>query len=346
MAPGTLTVVKNWPAPAQFTAAKLEQVGFREGRLSYVRHYPLDRFADGRNRIQIRNIPQLAPPNKVAHYKEMMKPYTNNRDRLIMPPMVVTGDGWLLDGNTRTEAAFGLNWSTFHAIVLADSYEGAPQSLINRFKTLGARLNNDHGEPLPAADIERIALGILADDPGMSTVDLAALMQVSRAKITNAQNAHKATVRAERLSVALAPQVTRTHLADLGAKDDRFTDLVFVGLLSLIRDRNLSTNEQRVIIRRLAEHGSEEAKLGYLREEYESRDVMVPGTVGRKPPTSGIARQRAGFFLRFENREGALVEPSPAAAALHRQTLTRLLGVVSKALSAQEALDFQRDLQG
>ena len=56
-----------------------------------------------------------------------------------MPPIVVTKDGHLVDGNTRTAAALHNKYPSIQALVLTDNYEGATEKVEQRLRLLARR---------------------------------------------------------------------------------------------------------------------------------------------------------------------------------------------------------------
>lgn len=335
-----ITTMKSLPPSAQSTAAKLATLGFGERRWRYDSSHPLSEAAKV---VQIRGIAERAPVKKVSHYAEMLRPFTpaRLRSQMMFPPMVFTNDGYLLDGNTRDRAAQKLGWITFPAIVLNDDYEGANEMLLEKFKSIGALLNLGNGTDLSRTDVERLLLEIVKDDD--SPADIARKLQVSRSTVMNLMNARKAYRRAEELGVDLseAARITRTHMSDLGASLDKYTDPVYVNFLELIRDAELSTNEQRSIAKQVFAAGLESEKMEIVSAERTSRHGKVTGHAGR-PPQSAQLRQALGKVLKFEDSPGRAVEDDPASSQAHRVVIWKAIEVLRKISNEQDILDSRR----
>jgi hypothetical protein len=338
MAPPIMTM-KSLPPVAQSTAAKIATLGFGERRWRYEGNHDL---AEASKVSQVRDIEDRAPAKKVAHYAEMLRPFTGARLRgqMTFPPVIYTNDGYLLDGNTRDQAARRLGWVTFPAIVLNDNWEGANEALMEKFLSLGTLLNITNGTDLSRANVERLLAQIVKDDD--SPADIAKKLQVSRSTVMNLMNATKTRKRADELGVDLSgAKITRTHLSDLGAAIDKFTNPVFVNFLELIRDAELSTNEQRSIAKRIFAAGEEFQKMEIISEERASRHGKVTGHAGR-PPQSAQLRQALGKILKFKDNPGRAVEDAPESSQLHRTVIWEAISTLQKIANEQDIQDSKR----
>lgn len=337
--------ISSFPGQAQGTALKIVLAEFPE----YSFHYaPNHELADPSMGMQIRDDENRAPSKRVAHYREMMRPYTGNRGDLIMPPVVFSADGYLLDGWTRTEAARGLGWHTYPAIVLDDTYNGAPDALMEKFHTLSAMLNLTHGTGLSTAETERaillVAKGVDLDSPG-AVADLARKLQISRSWATGLLNARTSNERAARLGVDLtgAKWITRTHMADLGAWREKLSNPVFKALLELTRDAKLSTPDQRSIARAVFACETEEEKLSLLAGELASRDSVVNGHHGR-PSDAAKLRQALGKVAKYRANPGQAVETIAGGADTHVEAIDEAIAVLYTIRNEQLKLAHSRTL--
>ena len=91
----------------------VERFGFQ---CELVDEYSLPDLA---RRLQIRNEKNYAPSGKVQEIRAAIE----RGERL--PPIVVTKDGHLVDGNTRVTAAQRTKSPYIHVVVLGVNYEGA-----------------------------------------------------------------------------------------------------------------------------------------------------------------------------------------------------------------------------
>lgn len=335
--------ISSMPGQAQGTALKLVLAGFPEGSFHYAPNHEL---ADPAMGMQIRDDENRAPAKRVAHYREMMKPYTLNRADLLMPPVVFTGDGYLLDGWTRTEGARGLNWMTYPAIVLDDYYEGAPEALEEKFNVASAMLNLTHGTGLSTAETERVILlvskSIDLEAPG-AVAELARKLQISRSWAANLLASRTANERAARLNIDLsnAPWITRTHMADLGNWREKMTNPVFKALLELTRDAKLSTPDQRALAKQVFACGTEEEKLELIAGELSSRDAQVNGHHGR-PSDAARLRQALGRVTKYQPIPGQAVETIAGGSSTHLEVIDQAIATLYLIRGEQLKLDARR----
>lgn len=335
--------ISSFPGQAQGTALKIVLAEFPEGTFVYAPNHDL---ADPSMGMQIRDDQNRAPVKTVARYREIMKPYLLNRNDLLMPPVVFTADGYLLDGWTRTEAARGLNWLTYPAIVLDDNYQGAPEALVEKFHTLSAMLNLTHGTGLSTAETERaillVAKNIDLDAPG-AVNELARKLQISRSWANGLLSAREANERAARVGVDLsgATWITRTHMADLGNWREKMTNPVFKALLEHVRDAKLSTPAQRVLAKQVFACDTEEEKLALIAGEVSSLGNVTNGHHGR-PSDAAKLRQALGKITRYTDSPGVPVETIAGGSDTHVKTIDAAIRTLYAIRDEQLKLDHQR----
>lgn len=334
-----IILIKSLPGNAQLTAAKMLLLGFRERTWRYRGNYDLE---TAQFQVQVRDGSEVAPQMEVAKYAEMMKPYLTNREQLTMPPVVVTADGYVIDGNTRIAAARKLGWMTYPAFILGDAYEGAPASLISRFKMLGTMLNTTHGRGLSRERLEELILEVSRDGDGAE--DISRKLQISRNIVVSTLRAREASVRLLGLDVDMrAPHISKTHLSTLGNRSSNFNDEPYRKLGLLVRDTSMSTTEQNVLIKKLMALGTDEAKLSAIEAEATSRNANA--VTGRgKPPRPAQLRQHLGFVLKYADDPGELVETlgDKTACLDQSRTIRDALSVLYEVLSKQEKLNGDR----
>jgi len=335
--PHVITRLKSLPPQAQLTAAKLGVLGFEEGSWFYDINQALAKPLPSEV-LQVRNIKDQAPRMQVGHYMEVLRPYTLNRAGMLMPPVVITNDGILLDGNTRTEAAKRLDWETFPALVLNDRWSGAPRSLQDQMIKLATVLNTTHGKGLSPADIERLVLQLAQSDS--SAADLAKQLQVSRSTVKNVLYAREAREWAVELGISVnSERITRSHLSNLGVQIQKLTEPVFRAVLKLVLETGLNANGERDLIKALNTLRTEEEKLDRIAAERASLDSMTKGYATR-PSTAARMRQALGHVNNHE--PGDLVEVAPANCAAHKQVILTAIRKLEETLRLQLELEQDR----
>jgi transcriptional regulator with XRE-family HTH domain len=337
--------ISSLPGQAQLTALRLAAAGYPEGTWYYS---PNHNLADPGMGVQVRGDKDRAPRNKVKQYAGVMKDFTLNRDQLLFPPVVFTSDDYLVDGWTRTEAARELDWMTFPAIVLLDSYQGADEARLDKFMLTGGALNLDHGNNLSIADTERLILnvskGLDLSTPG-APAEIAKRLGISRSWVSNLLNARTAYERAERLGIDLshAPMITRTHMAYLGNNREKLSNPVFAELLKLMIDAKLSTTDTPPLARRVFAEEDEQKKLDLLAGERASLDGLITGHSTR-PSDAARMRRALGNITKYRTNPGLAVEDNPANAGLHEEVIDDAIAVLYTIKSAQRKQNHERAL--
>ena len=128
--------------------------------------YDLSRVSVDR-RVQVREAKHYAPKDSVARYAIQMA-------QSKFPPIVMTSDDWIVDGNTRVGAALTREMKFFPAIVLDIAWGTASTKQQNELHALAATLNAQNGVPLTAGEIREvtpkfIALGWKAEQIGRAS---------------------------------------------------------------------------------------------------------------------------------------------------------------------------------
>jgi hypothetical protein len=330
-----ITSLKSLPGSAQSTAATLAALGFPEGRWHYVSEYPL---AAPDKKVQVRNIRQTAPPKKVAHYMEVMRPFTKDRSGLVMPPVIYSQDGHLLDGNTRDAAARKLGWTTYPAIILEDNYKDAPQAIEDMFRTVSVRFNRINGEPLSNDDLEQHILALAR--PGDSPTDLSRRLQVPLTMVKNVLAARSAKGKLKELGIDLSdyPHIHRTHFSYIGYKLGVWHDEPLRAFAELLKLK-VPANDAYTMQKRFLALPSDEEILKAIQVEHASRADISKGYVTR-PSRSAQLRQHLGFVIKYT--PGDLVESIPGSENQHLEVLRDAIIRLQRIRDEQERLVARR----
>jgi hypothetical protein len=195
---------------------------------------------------QARAVANRATRERVEEYMEGMKagsPY---------PPLVLRGtERIMLDGNTRCEAAQGLDITHFPVYIVHDI---ATNGLA---LALSTAINQLNGDRLTEADAMHSALELLDGDLELPITKVAALVNRSPAQIRNWEAIHAATQHAERLGISeqfrSVHHGTRRKLAKV-TLDEPFRRLV--DLLSVVK--NIPAKELTALIEEIGKASSEQ----------------------------------------------------------------------------------------
>lgn len=323
-----ITREQDLPPFAQPYAARISLLGFG---WRFIKEH---RLLDTSKRVQVRDIAAVAPQREVAKYATALK----RGDQ--MPPVVVTADGYLVDGATRTEAARRVGWRTFPAFQLEVNAEDAPEAVMRQLVILGSAFNLTHGRGMNSGNVTKLIEAVSDDDD--SPKDIARKLHISEATATTAMNAAKARRRIDKLGIDLNGALTNTHLKMLGQKSAKLTSPVFAELVILTQDARLTLSGLSDLCKRLEGTETERERLQLLAAERESyRDVIEGGAVN---PSRAAKLRRSLGFLNGQDPE-MLVELEPRASRDHIRALLEAAEKLQKVLSAQEQVEVARSVK-
>jgi hypothetical protein len=322
-----LTRLEELPPYAQENVTRVRTFGFG---WSFVEE---NRLADASRRIQVRTIAQLAPPHETTLYEQALR----RGDQF--PPVIVTADGYLIDGHTRTEAARKLGWKTFPAIRLDVKVEGAPASVRHQLTALGTAFNAVHGKRMSAANFAEIIDTIAVEDD--TPKDIARRLRIGESTANTLLNAAKAKHRAARLGVTLNGTLTNSHLKLFGGKSQQFTDPVFSGFIQLTQDARLTINATTDLSKRLANAGTERERLNIIENERHGYRSVIDG--GTSNPTKAARLRQSLGFLNGQEDPDQLAELDPHASKVHIEALRDAAMRLALVLEAQERVERTRN---
>lgn len=324
-----ITTAANLPSYAQGSIGKLKLFGFsnENGQLAW-KFFEEYRLADTARRVQVRDTGTLAPGREVSQYAQAMK----RGDQF--PPVILTEDGYLVDGSTRTEAARKARIPRLPAFILSVNYEDAPEAMRRQFVALGASFNIIHGKRMSAANI--VAIIDQVSDEDDRPADIARKLSVPLATAQTAMAAAKTARRAKVLGTELNGSLTSTHLKILGNKSDKLTGPVFREILELTQDAKLSVPAMTSLMRRTEREETEHARLAILHAERTALQGVIDGGESR-PSRAARLRQALGVLISTED-PGLLVELAPGAQADHARTLEEAADRLAEVMKAQAKL--------
>jgi hypothetical protein len=322
-----ITKEESLPGYAQSTAPRIKVFGF-----NWV-FFPEWKLADPDHRVQVRPIAQLAPLREVTKYAQDLK----RGDQ--MPPVIMTSDGYLIDGHTRTEACRKIGRTTFPTFILDVNYSDATDSQRKQLQALGASMNLTHGRGMNIAAVAAIIESITYDDT--SPKQLAKDLHIPESTANTYLNAAKTRRRARRVGVELNATLTNSHLRLFGNKAKYFSDQVFKEFITLSQDAHLTVPATTALSRRLEGMGTESERLEVLKVEREAYSDIITG--GQANP-SKAAKLRQSLGLLINTDAEVLAEMNPQAAHLHAQTLKKAWEQLENVMIAQTQVERARQV--
>jgi ATP-dependent protease HslVU (ClpYQ) peptidase subunit len=293
-----------------------------------VAEYDLDEIKD---RVQIRSEKHVAPAARVKEYAQRMKAEQT-------PPILVTEDGYVVDGNTRIKGARKNGRKHLPAVVVKAHWKGADDSTRARLEALAAKANR-HGEPLDKKE-KRLAVRELVKENWTNEM-ISMFVGVVPAMITEIKDEIAAENKFARVGIATNGSIVKdTSLRALGKAAD-LNDEPFTLLARLTTDAGLNAIEVRSLAKGVREAGSDAAAISLLDEERKARKAQIDEkrlTGHGRPPVSRQLRQHLGFVNKYGQDGEALVERNPEYQEAHLQAMKTAINVLSVAIVKQEAL--------
>jgi hypothetical protein len=314
------------PDLAKPTADLVERLGF-QWELDFEYSTP-----DPAKRVQIREEKHYIPREMVMRIAAAMSRGEK------FPPIVVTRDGYLVDGNTRTAAARHNKMPYMQALVLTDAYEGCTEKVARRLRLLGAAFNARNGKGIDREEIRR-AVEVIGQDPTYDGTRIAALIGVTDSTVKSMLAEMKARERADTVGVHLNGSVAATPLRVLGQASEKLNDAPFRAVASLAQDTGMSPRELREVIRQMHQARSDEGAIAVVEEQRTARREQIAeyrASGKSKPPAAAKLRQRLGYILEFESRPGDLTELNPEIVPKHRQAIRRSISILQAVLDAHD----------
>lgn len=314
---------EDLPDEARTTATLIKKLGF-DWELDL--RYPTPDFE---RRVQIRDEVHYAPSAEVTKYASA---YLRNE---AMPPIVMTKDGFLLDGNTRVGALHRAKLPTVSAFIVDEDYEGANAATVRRFTALGAAFNTRNGRGIDRKEIARAILAVGAG--GDYTAErIAALLGLSSGLVNGVLAEQRARERADRLGVHVNGSVPVSMLRRLGQAP--LNDEPFRRMLKLTQDAGLSASELGELVRQVKAAGSDAAALELIdaqRAERREQIAEFAASGKSRPPGPAQLRQHLGFILKYAGDPDKLVDRNPTTVAEHATLLDQAIELLTKVRALQ-----------
>lgn len=309
---------------------EIERLGFK---WTLVPQFDLDRLSPDR-RVQVRESDHYAPHAMVERYAVQM-------DKNEFPPIVVTANDWIVDGNTRIGASLRRKQTHFPAYVLNARYDPedpATEKTRAELDALAATLNQQNGQSLTHKEArvlirKLIAMDWLADQIGRA-------VGVTKQTVAAVKKEMAAEERLAKLGLRNGA-IAGPSLRALGSETVlALNDEPYRQLTTLAVEAGLNTSEILDAAKDARATGSDVAaltKIADLRRESDERIKEHELTGGGKPPPSRMLRARLGYIAKYEDNPRIFVETNPSEAARHITEIERTLAVLEAVVRLQKA---------
>lgn len=286
-------------------------------------------------RVQCRETKHYAPRETVQRYAVQMaaKPF---------PPILVTRDKWIVDGNTRIRAKELQRKKGgdvfFPAVVLHADYENASRKQQNLLHALASTFNASNGVALTNKESREDAVRYL--ELGWKHDQIEVALGLTSTAITQVRREIDAKARLNRVGITPNGQFKDTSLRALGTKEVlNLTDAPYRELATLTADAGLSGKEITTAAKEARATGSESGaleKIETLRTELNDR-IREKTLTGRvQSPLSRKLREHLTFVTDYAGREDQLIETDPKVNAIHIETIGRAIDVLNEVLRMQQ----------
>jgi hypothetical protein len=306
---------------------EIDRLGFA---WSEVADYDLTRLSTDR-RVQVREVGHYAP-------REVVERYAIQMGETAFPPIVVTSDDWIVDGNTRVGAKLRRKEKFSPAIVLDVAYKGANPKQESLLHALAATLNATNGLPLTPKETREVATKLVT--LGWKTEQIGRAIGLAPGGVTAVKKEIDAVTKLKRVGLDANGAVKGASLRALGAKDVvGLNDVPFRELAKLAADAGLNAGEITTTAKEARATGSDTAAvdmISRLRTEHGDRIRERELTGVGKPPVARQLRQHLGFVTKFAGREHELLETDPKVNATHIEAVTNAVAVLTAVLQMQK----------
>lgn len=316
-------------APVNSTAiVEIERLGFG---WALVPDYDLARLEGKQREVQVRESKHYSPRETVEQYAIMM-------GETAFPPPVLTADDRIVDGNTRVAARLKRKEKITPAIVLEVSWEDATEKQKAELIALAATLNQTGGQRLTSKESREVAASLI--ELNWKTEEIGRAIGVKSATVAQVKREIAAVKKLDKVGMGTNGALRGASLRALGVeKVVNLNDAPFRELALLAADAGFNSGEITSTAKEIRETGSDEGgleRIKALRVELGNRIREHKLTGAAKPPVSRQLRQHLGYVTKFDGQAQDLVETDKNVQAMHVESLTRSIAVLTEVLRLQE----------
>jgi len=309
------------------SVVEIERLGFK---WTLVSQYDLGRVSDAQ-RVQVREVSHYNPKSSVEEYAVMM-------GQSVFPPIVVTSDDWIIDGNTRVRAALKRESKFFPAVVLDVAWGGASPKQQDELYALAATLNQQGGQRLTAKEVREVTARFVR--LGWKAEQIGRAVGVRPSGVTAIKKEIDAAAKLKRVGLDASGSIKGASLRALGGSQAlSLNDVPYKELAKLSADAALNASEIGTAAKEAKAVGSDTGAidmLANLRTEMGDRIRENTLTGHAKPPVSRMLRQHLGFVTKFAGDEQQLIETDPKVGPAHIEVLEAAIKVLTVVLKTQQ----------
>ena len=283
-------------------------------------------------RVQVREERHYAPKQFVDRFAIQMA-------HTAFPAIVITKDGFIVDGNTRIAAALQRGEKFFPALVLDVEYLGN-RTTDRRKREIGllaGTLNANSGNPLDKREMRtEIESAIIY---GLTTGQIETRFGIKASNVNLIKREMDARAKLGKVGVNGDTKLTATALRALGSKKVLVLhDAPYRLVAQHASSAGLSASEIVALAADALTLGSEAEQVALLQQKMVEdgdriRQRKITGSV--HPMPSRTLRQHLGYVNKFVDNPTALLETDPANQGLAITAIESAIGVLTTLLAAQ-----------
>ena len=325
-----ITTAVQMPLAASQHIREIERLGFK---YRFHPQFDISLLDLKGKRVQVREADNYSPPENVRSYAEAL------RGGAEFPPIVITADNYVVDANTRVEAARKIKLPNFPALVLTVGFEKADDDTKSKLFALAATLNQLGGQRLKTAEAQSAVVHLA--HLGWTTPNIQRAVNLSPGQINRVKRIVEAKNRMMRLGMTPPTDDYCDKAGD--AKALLLNDEPFKRFVHLLVDAGLKAAEAKNLADEMRKAGSDQGAIDFVsarRNDMEDRIRDKALTGNGKPPKSARFRMFLGSILGYEGKEEDAIEYNSTLRADHIDRIERGIRVLETALALQkERLD-------
>ena len=253
----------------------------------------------------------------------MVDRYANQMGEYTFPPIIVTKDHIVIDGNTRAKARAKRNERYIDALVVPVSWDTADPDTRRKLLYVSELINNMNG--LPLDDTERRKMVVTMIEQDSPDEEIVTKVGMSQKDISDIRSAHRGKTRL--VQVGIDPDKSKIQDRALRAfgttKVMKLDDESFRDIASLAVDAGLKANEIKGLAATVGDAGSMDMRREQIERERQAREEQI---ASRKQGVNGasLARQlrsRLGFLM--EHPLAAFIEHNSELVDEHLELIER-----------------------
>lgn len=315
--------------PKSSAVVEVERLGFNWHEEA---QYDLSQLSPDR-RVQVRDSEHYAPAAQVSQFAIQMA-------QTQYPPIIVSRNGWLVDGNTRVGARELRKEKFSPAVILDADYTDKDTKTDNNFRVLAATLNQTGGQRLTPGEARKVARILV--EMGWKPEQIGRALGIKATMVSHIKRELAAEAKFEKVGFTEAKELAPPVLRAFGtAEVTRLNDVPYRKLADLAVAANLGSTEIKEMAAEMQATGSDVGMLAHVDKRRNEmgeriREHSLLGN-GRPAPSSQL-RRVLGNVTKFSDNPAALVERAPNAMIEHLSVIRTTIDVLTVVERAQQEL--------